>query len=59
MPNPHDGVALPIWNTLPVAACSVYSQLPSKIGGRICHPQRDDAPCFGVRDAPVTKKMGY
>jgi len=56
MPNPHDGGVLPTWDTLSIAAYSVYSQLPFKIGGRICHPQPDDAPCFGARDAPVTEK---
>jgi len=44
-----------IWDTLSVAGYSVYSQLPTKTGGRICHPQPDDAPCFGARDAPARK----
>jgi hypothetical protein len=26
---------------------SVYSQLPSKTGGRLLHPQPEDAPCRG------------
>jgi hypothetical protein len=28
-------------------ACSIYSQLPSKTGERLLHPQPEDAPCRG------------
>jgi hypothetical protein len=30
-----------------VTAYSVYSQLPSKTGGHLLHPQHEDAPCRG------------
>jgi hypothetical protein len=34
---------------LPATAYAVYSQLPSTSGGRLFHPQLDDAPCRGYR----------
>jgi len=30
---------------------SIYSQLPSISGGRLLHPQPEDAPCRGDRDS--------
>jgi hypothetical protein len=35
---------------LSATACSIYSQLPSKTGGRLLHPQPEDAPCRGEKD---------
>jgi hypothetical protein len=37
---------------LSTAAYSIYSQLPSIVGGRSSIPQPEDAPCCGDRDPP-------
>jgi len=41
----------PSWRTTPcrlsATACSIHSQLPSISGGRLLHPQHEDAPCRG------------
>jgi hypothetical protein len=41
----------PSWRTTPcllsATAYSMYSQLPSKTGDRLLHPQPEDAPCLG------------
>jgi hypothetical protein len=35
---------------LTATACSIHSQLPSTSGGRLLHPQPEDAPCRGDMD---------
>jgi hypothetical protein len=48
-PRPYSKVD-PTPCRLSTTACSIYSQLDSISGGRLHHPQPEDAPCRGDRD---------
>jgi len=39
-----------IGDPLNMVKIPIYSQLPSTSGGRLLHPQPEDAPCRGDRD---------
>jgi hypothetical protein len=44
---------------LSATAYSIYSQLPSKTGGRLLHPQPEYAPCLGDRNPLNIVKINY